>query len=221
MTRILKFSLKVVFLFLVSSVLMRAQVDRGTINGTVSDSTGAVVPGVVVTATNVDTSESTTVITNTRGIYSILNQPVGRYLLKIDKPGFKQFERKGITLSVLQVAEIDVTLEVGSSTQVVNVTDNAPVLDTETSNVGSDIKASITTDLPLNVSGGRDVENFAFSVMPGVEESTSYGVKSPYTATINGTQNFTKDVQIDGTSLTATIPETNRKMVRRWKQFKN
>ena len=205
MTRILKFSLKVVFLFLVSSILVRAQVDRGTINGTVSDSTGAVVPGVVVTATNVDTGESTTVITNTRGIYSILNQPVGRYLLKIDKPGFKQFERKGITLSVLQVAEIDVTLEVGSSTQVVNVTDNAPVLDTETSNVGSDIKTSITTDLPLNVSGGRDVENFAFSVMPGVEESGSNGAKSPYAATINGTQNFTKDVQIDGTSLTATI----------------
>ena len=162
MTQILKFSLRVVFLFLVSSVLVRAQVDRGTINGTVSDSTGAVVPGVVVTATNVDTGESTTVITNTRGIYSILNQPVGRYLLKIDKPGFKQFERKGITLSVLQVAEIDVTLEVGSSTQVVNVTDNAPVLDTETSNVGSDIKTSVTTDLPLNVSGGRDVEEFCF-----------------------------------------------------------
>ena len=85
------------------------------------------------------------------------------------------------------------------------MTDNAPVLDTETSNVGSDIKTSITTDLPLNVSGGRNVENFAFAVMPGVEESTSYGVKSPYTATINGTQNFTKDVLIDGTSLTATI----------------
>lgn len=198
--------LPLLFLFLlVVPIPLHAQVDRGTINGTVSDSTGAVIPGVLVTATNVDNGVSTTVSTNTRGIYSILNQPVGRYSLRIEKQGFKQFERRGITLSVLQVAEIDVTLEVGSNTQVVNVTDNAPVLDTETSNVGSDIKTSITTDLPLNVSGGRNVENFAFAVMPGVEESTSYGVKSPYTATINGTQNFTKDVLIDGTSLTATI----------------
>src|SRR5277367_5406052 len=85
--------LPLLFLFLlVAPILLQAQVDRGTINGTVSDSTGAVIPGVLVTATNVDNGVSTTVSTNTRGIYSILNQPVGRYSLRIEKQGFKQFE---------------------------------------------------------------------------------------------------------------------------------
>jgi hypothetical protein len=174
------------------------QVGRGTINGTIKDQSGAVIPGVQVTATNLDTGMTTSVSTNADGLYAILNQPVGRYSLRFEKQGFRQIERKGITLSTLQVAEIDVTLTVGTVSEVVNVTEDAPVIETETSNIGSDIKSSIIADLPLNVGGGRNVENFAFAVMPGVEGNS-------YAATINGTQNFTKDVKIDGTTLTATV----------------
>ena len=178
--------------------VLRTQVDRGTINGTISDPSGAVIPGVHVTATNVETGVVTEGTSNSVGFYSIRNLPVGKYGLRFDKEGFARQEHSGITLSSGQVALINVTLTVGGATQVVSVTGDAPVLNLDTSNVGADVKGAMISELPLNVSGGRQVENFAFAVMPGVEGN-------PWTAMINGTQAFTKDVKIDGTSLTATI----------------
>lgn len=177
---------------------LSAQVDRGTINGTVKDTSGAVIPGVAVTVTNADTGVSSTTLSDANGFYQVLNEPVGRYSIRFSKAGFRELERRGVTLTVAQVAEINETLQVGAATEVVQVTDDAPVIETETSDVASDIKATTLTDLPLDVNGGRDVEYFAFDVMPGVEGN-------PYTANINGTQNFTKDVKVDGLSLTSTI----------------
>ena len=175
-----------------------AQVDRGTINGTIKDQSGAVIPGVTVTATNVDTGVAAIATTNSIGFYSILNLPMGRYSLKVSKQGFRELERKGITISVAQVAEVNLALAVGSTSEVVTVTDDAPVVETETSDVASDIKGTTLTDLPMSAAGGRDVENFVFATMPGVEGSW-------WMADINGTQAFTKDVKIDGVSLTSTI----------------
>jgi hypothetical protein len=189
-----------IFLLLLGALpaLLSAQVDRGTINGTVKDQSGAVIPGVTVSVANVDTGVTSTTVTNANGFYQVLNEPVGRYSLRFSKAGFRELLRKGVTLTVAQVAEIDEALQVGAATEVVQVTDDAPVIETETSDVASDIKATTLTDLPLNVSGGRNVEDFAFAVMPGVEGNW-------YTADINGTQNFTKEVKIDGLSLTSTI----------------
>jgi hypothetical protein len=183
---------------LVFPVFIRAQVDRGTMNGTVTDSTGAVIAGVEVTTTNLDNGLNAVVTTSANGLYTILNLPAGRYSLTFQKTGFHELERKGVTLSVLQVAEINAVLQVGQASESISVTDDSPVIDTETSSIGADIKATVVADLPLNVSGGRDIENFAFAVMPGVEGT-------PYQTTIDGTQNFTKEVKIDGTSSTATI----------------
>ncbi|MGD0481560.1 MAG: TonB-dependent receptor [Terracidiphilus sp.] len=199
-SRIFKHFQVCIFLLLLGALpaLLSAQVDRGTINGTVKDQSGAVIPGVTISVTNVDTGVTSTTLSNANGFYEVLNEPVGRYSLRFSKAGFRELLRKGVTLTVAQVAEINETLQVGAATEVVQVTDDAPVIETETSDVASDIKATTLTDLPLNVSGGRDVESFAFAVMPGVEGN-------PYTANINGTQNFTKEVKIDGLSLTSTI----------------
>src|SRR5580692_4406129 len=94
-------------------VFVRAQVDRGTINGTVTDSTGAVIAGVEVTTTNLDNGLNAVVTTSANGLYTILNLPAGRYSLKFQRTGFRELERKGVTLSVLQVAEINAVLQVG------------------------------------------------------------------------------------------------------------
>jgi Carboxypeptidase regulatory-like domain len=191
-------ALVMLLLVMLVPIFLRAQVDRGTVNGTISDSSGAVIPGVKVTATNVETGVLNTAISNGAGFYSILNLPIGHYRLTFQQQGFSTLERDGITLSVSQVAEINVTLSAGSTTQTVVVNDNAPILDTETSTTGSDVRSALITALPLNVAGGRDAENFAFAVMPGVEGN-------PWTANINGTQAFTKDVKVDGVSLTSTV----------------
>lgn len=191
-------AMAIVSLCLLMPATLRGQGDRGTINGIISDPSGAVIPDVHVSATNVDTGVVTETVSTTAGFYSILNLPIGKYAVSYEKPGFAKMERTGITLSVGQVAQINVRLAVGGSTQVVVVTDEAPVLNLETSDVGASVKLSAIDELPLNVAGGRNVENFAFAVMPGVEGNA-------WTAMINGTQSFTKDVKIDGTSLTATI----------------
>ena len=199
-SRIFKHFQACIFLLLLGALpaLLSAQVDRGTINGTVKDQSGAVIPGVTVTVTNVDTGVTSTTLTTASGFYEVLNEPVGRYSLRFSKTGFRELLRKGVTLTVAQVAEINETLQVGAATEVVQVTDDAPVIETETSDVAGDIRAATLIDLPLDVNGGRNVEGFAFAVMPGVEGNW-------YTANIDGTQNFTKDVKIDGVSLTSTI----------------
>ena len=114
--------------------LLSAQVDKATINGTVTDPSGAVVSDVQVVATNVDTGVTYPATTNSVGIYQIRALPIGHYSMRFDGPGFKGMERTGLELEVAQVAEVNVQLAIGSSSERVDVASAAPVLlETETS----------------------------------------------------------------------------------------
>jgi hypothetical protein len=119
------------------AVVLWAHTDRATISGTVTDPTGAVIPGVTVTATNVETGIRTNAVTNQAGIYSLLNLPIGRYSVSFAKEGFQKLDRSGISLSVRQVADLSITLNVGETAIAVTVTDDVPPLQTETSDVGT------------------------------------------------------------------------------------
>jgi len=105
-----------VLLFCVcASGVLWAQVDRGSITGTVNDPTGAALPGVVVTLVEMQTGvayEGDT--TNGLGIYRVLNLPVGQYALTFSKDGFKTYERTGVTVSMSQNVTLNAKLEVGS-----------------------------------------------------------------------------------------------------------
>ena len=169
-----------------------AQSDRGSITGTVTDPTGAVVPGVQVTATNTDTAVQTNATTNDVGLYRILNLPVGQYSVLFVKEGFQKIERTGITLTISQVAEINVTLNVGAVTQTVEVKAEAPVLQSQTNDTGSTMTLQAYRALPLSIDGGRDIMAFAFATTPGVEGNS-------WTTYISGTQAFSNEVLIDGT----------------------
>jgi len=185
---------------LLASVLW-GQVNRATITGTVTDSSGAVVPGVTVTATNADTGVATEAVTNDYGIYSILNLFPGKYIVQFKKEGFKPVKEPNIGLESTQVAALNAKLEVGGITETVTVTARAPVLDRETASIGTNMKGDVITDLPLSIyNGGRFVEDFAVALTPGYSP-----LSNPYTAVVNGTQNFTKDYTVDGTSATAQI----------------
>jgi hypothetical protein len=180
------------------AVFLWAQTDRATISGTVTDSTGAVIPGVTVTAVNVDTGIRTNAVTNHAGIYSLLNLAIGRYAVSFAKEGFQKLDRSGISLSVRQVADLSVTLNVGETTIAVTVTDDVPPLQTETSDVGTTMKAPAVIDLPLDVNGGRSLESFAYRLTPSVQGDS-------WESVIAGGQTFSKEVLIDGTSATAQI----------------
>jgi hypothetical protein len=181
--------------------LLRAQTNRATITGTVTDSSGAAVPGVQVTAKNLGTSVLDSSVTNEDGIYAIPNLVPARYSLAFKKDGFKPVDFPSITLESTQVAQINVGLQMGSVSESITVTSDAPVLDRESVAIGTNMKGDVVTDLPLSIyGGGRFVENFAVAITPGYSP-----ISSPYGAVVNGGQWFTKDYTIDGTSGTSSI----------------
>src|SRR5208282_5633049 len=194
-------SLLLVVLMLVSSQNAAAQANRASITGTVTDSTGAVVAGVEVTATNTGTNVPTKTVSNGDGIYVIPNLFPGQYSVEFKRDGFETLLRPAVTLESTEVARLDAALKVGAVSQTMTVTTDAPVLELEKPSIGTNMNGKVVTDLPLSIyGGGRSVEDFAVAITPG------YSVySSPYGAVINGGQWFTKDFTVDGTSGTANI----------------
>jgi hypothetical protein len=188
-------------LVLATTQFLTAQANRASITGTVTDTSGAIVPGVEVTATNLDTNVPINTVSNQDGIYVVPNLPPGRYSIQFKRDGFETVQRPAITLISTEVARIDVALKVGAVTQSVTVTSNAPVLDLEKPTEGTNMNGNVVTDLPLSIyGGGRSVEDFAVAITPGYSPYSS-----PYGAVVNGGQWFTKDYTVDGTSATASI----------------
>ncbi len=128
---------------------LRAQI-TAAIRGTVTDPGAAAVPGAHVTATNTQTAFASTAITNGDGSYALTLLPIGEYRLTVEANGFKQFEQSNITLTTNQVAGINVTLQLGTVTEKVEVTSGAPLVNTQTTEVGQLINAQQIVDLPLN-----------------------------------------------------------------------
>ncbi len=188
-------------LLVVAATYAAAQANRATITGTVTDTTGAIVPGVEVVATNVETNVVAKTASNQDGIYVIPNLFPGKYSVEFNRDGFESVRHPALTLESTQVARVDASLKVGSVSQSVTVTTDAPVLDLERPSEGTNMKGSVVTDLPLSIyGGGRSVEDFAVAITPGYSPYSS-----PYGAVVNGAQWFTKDYTIDGTSGTANI----------------
>ena len=166
MKSLLRNTSRVCSLFLFTAVML-AQANRATITGTIADSSGAVVPNAEVTATNDGTKVATRAVSNNNGLYSLLNLPPGTYTVTAKRDGFKTVDFPYVTLIVDQVVELNVTLTVGASAEQVTVTTDAPTLDRETSTIGTNMNGNVVTDLPLNVYGGRQAENFAVALAPG------------------------------------------------------
>src|SRR6266446_3671814 len=137
-------------LIALSSGLMFAQGFSAAISGVVHDTTGAVVPGVSVIVKHVESGLMRTATTNETGGYSIQALPVGPYELTTDIPGFKQQVRRGINLVVGQEAVVNLTLEVGNVEQRVNVTAEAPLVNTTLSSTSGLVSEREVKELPLN-----------------------------------------------------------------------
>jgi hypothetical protein len=188
-----KFLASVTLVFLCAAISAFAQSDRAAISGTVKDPSSAVLPGVQVRVTNLGTDATQTTTTDTAGLYRFDNLPVGNYSVNFSLTGFKTLDRKGITLLISQVAEIDVTLEVGSASTTVEVTTATPILQTEDATVSTNLNSQAVSELPLNVQGSRNLSNFIFAYVPGAEGTD-------YSSHIDGGIAMTKEVLIDGTS---------------------
>ncbi|HUZ46949.1 MAG TPA: TonB-dependent receptor [Terriglobia bacterium] len=145
---------------------VHAQELRATINGTITDPSGAPVPGAKIQITDVQRNSTYSTVSNDVGRYTSIPLLASTYSISVEAKGFKKYVRSGIILSLSQTAAVNVHLEVGAVTQTVNVSSRAPLLDTETANRGAIIPTNFLENLP---NPGRDLFNLVF-IMPGATQ---------------------------------------------------
>ena len=160
------------------SLSAAAQGSFGTILGTVTDSTGAVVVGAQVTVTNTQTGVSRTLISDAAGAYNAPNLVPGNYTVHAQATGFKMFVHPKVMLDVGQSIRVDCTLQPGAAAQTVTVTGGTPLVDTVSPTLGGTLPTSQITSLPLN---GRNYQ-YLMTLRPGVEIEPG---GSPWTTSTN------------------------------------
>jgi hypothetical protein len=176
-----------------------------TLRGHVEDPSGAVLPGVTVTLTNVGTKTPQTTVTDSRGQYLFAGVFPATYDLKAELPGFKTFEQKGLTLSPNDTRGFDVRMEIGQQTQTVTVTAQAEIIQTETGAREGVVNAKQIDNLSIIGRGSLEL----MRIMPGVVtdfnvgESVSFGggANNTQAYTVNGIRSSGNTVQLDGSSL--------------------
>ncbi len=174
----------------------QAQAANGNIEGTVRDSSGASLPGVMVTVTNMETGTTRSVVTNESGVYRAPLLPLGRYRVSAELQGFKTFEQQGITLSAGQTALINVELSVGNVSETITVSSESPIAQPGKIDLGRTIGEQEVRNLPLI---SRNPYNFAFlqANVTGYENN-EFGVPR---INANGSQMHT-NYQLDGNTNT-------------------
>ena len=178
------------------NALAQSQAVNGTIEGVVTDQSGAALPGVNVTVSNVDTGDTRNVVTNSTGVYRAPLLPLGRYQVSAELQGFKKFEQQGLTVSAGQSVVVNVTLSVGNLNEVVTVTGESPVAEPGKIDLGRTIGEAEIRNLPLV---SRNPYNFAFlQANVAGYENNEFGVPR---INANGSQMHT-NYQIDGNTNT-------------------
>jgi hypothetical protein len=179
------------------------QTFTATIRGVVTDSSGAVVAGAVVTLTHIEQNRGVKYTTSQSGEYEFLQAPPGTYTLTAEAAGFKKYERRGMTLEVAQVAQIDIRLEVGAVTESVEITAQAPLLEAASSTLGEVVNSKSADALPLN---GRNALQLV-ALTPGINTTSSFRTASTSNGNIaavgfsaNGGRNVANEVMLDGSS---------------------
>jgi len=172
----------------------------GTISGVVTDQSGAVVPDATVKVTNVNTNVATTLTTNNAGVYNATSLNPGVYNVQADAKGFKTAVVKGITLEVSANPKVDLVLQVGATSQVVEVTAAASLLQSQQSNLGQTVTQRQLDELPTQSGGGRSVYSLLF-LTAGVSEQKGGGGYDNDNLRINGGRPRSDDYVLDGTTI--------------------
>lgn len=190
-----------VFLASVFAATALAQTQTATLRGTVVDSSGAVVPAASATLTNTDQGRSWKSTTNEEGGYVFVQIPPGKYALAVEAKGFKRYQRTGMTLEVAQVAALDVTLELGALSEVVEVNTQVPLLETASSTLDAVVNSKTAEALPLN---GRNILQL-IALTPGINATRSYrgattgnGSITSMAFSANGGRDVSNEVMLDG-----------------------
>lgn len=181
-------NLRQLLLVLFASVLW-AQSPEATVSGLVTDSQGAVVPGVRVVGKNLATGVEFSSVATDAGLYSLRALPIGQYTFSAEQTGFKKYVRAGITLTTSQKLELNIQLELGQLTETVNVTAAATTLETRSAEIAQLVEAKTVEDMPIgdrramniiNITGAAVFVNYDsgakpnFSLAGGRTQSQSF-----------------------------------------------
>ena len=179
-----------------------AQSDRGTITGEIADPAGAVVAGAPVEATNAETGAVYQAATSATGNYTLSQLPAGTYVVSATVPGFKRYFRQNVVVSVAGTLRIDVTLEVGATSESVTVTEAAPLLKTESGELSHNMTTDRVDNLPvINLGFGANLGNVrnplqAVTLIPGSAFANDNTVR------LNGMPANTQSIRIEGQDAT-------------------
>jgi hypothetical protein len=182
----------IMVLFCALPIAALAQIG-GSIDGTVTDPNGGVVPAAKVTATNVATGVATTVATSAAGVYVFPVLAPGPYTIRVEQGGFKTLVREGIEVRLALSETIDLKLELGTVQQQVEVKAQAPVLNVNNATIGMNMSPQTLDSLPVWFGGSMRLANAFMGYMPSVQSNGQ--------ATINGSAGRATEVMIDGGSI--------------------
>jgi hypothetical protein len=176
----------------------KGQSTGGRIRGTVTDPSGGAVAGVTITLVNTETNVSREATTGATGEYLFLEVAVGKYEITLNHAGFKKFVRKDIVVDLNAVVGVDIALQVGTTTETVEVTGQPPVVDTTTTQLGAIVNDRSATQLPLNQ---RDAYQL-LQLQPGVQSQLGndefYGSDRPGVVTVNGGRGRSNNYSVNG-----------------------
>ena len=197
-----------VFFLLASTICVLAQTTNGSIQGTVTDPSGAAVGGANVTGRNMDTGLTISTVTTDAGLYSLPNLPPGQYTVTVEGTNFKKYTREGVTVQTDATVALDVQMRIGSVSDNVTVVADATQLETATSDIGVTLQPSLIQNLPLEVPGTiRNPVEF-IKLVPGFTGSVGNdpGSNTNDNFKVNGGQTGSTDVLVDGVSISLVSP---------------
>ncbi|HET6177497.1 MAG TPA: carboxypeptidase regulatory-like domain-containing protein [Candidatus Sulfotelmatobacter sp.] len=181
-------------------ILLSAQGTTGRVLGKVADPSGAILAGVKVTLVNEATNVSRDTTTNQNGDYDFVEVPVGTYRVEFDFTGFKKNIRRGVALDINQVITLNMTMQLGATQEVVDVTSEAPLVETTSTQLGAVVGDRAVSQLPLN---SRDTYQF-LQLQPGVmstvgsSNSIVYGSNNAGAVSVNGGRGRSNNFSVNG-----------------------
>lgn len=192
-------SRKVAFILILVVVFSPALMAQSTVTGTVSDTTGALIPGAEVTLRNVDTNESRMGISNDQGLYRITNLPRGNYEATAEITGFKRAVHSDILVTVGDVVRLDFVLEVGEISESVTVSSEPPQVNTEEGRLSNLVDEKRVVDLPLNGRNALQLMELNPGAISNPGAAVLGGTAGGNTTFVNGQRNRANNFLLDGT----------------------
>ncbi len=190
------------FLALLSAGTAFSQAVNGSLLGTITDASGAVIPNATVTMTEVNTGVARSTSTGEAGNYVFANVPPGAYSVSVEVAGFKKAVRTGVDVLVNTTVRVDLTLQPGALTETVTVTAEVPMLTTDRSDVSVKVEEAEMANLPIATPGGRNFQSL-LNFVPGTTRafrphSEFFNPQNSLSTQVNGQSRLANNLQFEG-----------------------